>query len=160
MPLRRDQLDILRLALASLGLAAFVAVWELAARQAPFTLFAIRQLPGPIAQLREHLLFFGLLAMGTSWALPVAFPEEAPARFRRSMLASHIALGLALLYAAATGRMALQLWDPRPIAVVSSVLRVVSEAWVIGTYAVFAWRVLRGPRTDERPDPNSNPNPN
>jgi hypothetical protein len=143
MTLRRDQHSVLRLALALLALAAVTALFELFARQAPYTPLALALLPGPIQQLREAALLHGFIALAVPFWLPAAWPTQAPRSFVPVLLAGHALLFSVLLYAAATGRMAVQVWDPRPIAIVLTALRVVGHLVVVGAYIAWARRLWR-----------------
>jgi hypothetical protein len=141
MMLRNDQHFIIRLGLALLALAATAGLFELFARQAPYTPLALALLPGPIQQLRDAALVHALVALVAGWTLPAAWPSLAPQRFVRVLAAGHGLLFVALMYAAVTGRMAVQIWDPRPAAVVLTALRVVGHVVIVGAYFVWARRL-------------------
>ena len=143
MTLRRDQQQLIRLSLLLLAAGALAAFWELFARQAPFTPLAIRMLPGPIAQLRETACWLGLLGLAASQTLPLVWAEGSPTRFMRLLGVGHAMLFSALLYAAFTGRMALQVWDPRPLAVGLTAVRLVGQALVLGAYLWWGRRLFR-----------------
>ena len=141
MTLRRDQHAVLRLALSLLALAGVAALFELFARQAPYTPLALAALPGPIQQLREAALIHGLIALVVPLFMPGAWPAGAPRWFVPLLVAGHALLFSVLLYAAATGRMAVQVWDPRPVAIVLTALRVLGHAVVAGCYLSWGRRL-------------------
>lgn len=145
MTLRSDQHSVIRLGIVLLGLAAVAGLFELFARQAPFTVLALDMLPSPIQQLRDAALVHALLALLVGLSLPAAWSTVASVRFVRVLVVGHVLLFAALLYAAFTGRMAVQIWDPRPIAVVLTALRIVGHLTVVGAYFVWARRLWRGP---------------
>lgn len=144
MTLRSDQHSVIRLGLVLLALAALAGLFELFARQAPYTPLALGLLPGPIQQLRDAALVHGLVALLAAVLLPAAWASPAPVRFVRVLAAGHGLLFAALLYAAVTGRMAVQIWDPRPLAVVLTALRIVGHLVVVGAYLAWARRLWRG----------------
>jgi hypothetical protein len=144
MTLRSDQHFVIRLGLVLLALAALAGLFELFARQAPYTPLALGLLPGPIQQLRDAALVHGLVALLAGLLLPAAWDSPAPVRFVRVLAAGHGLLFAALLYAAVSGRMAVQIWDPRPLAVVLTALRIVGHVIVVGAYLVWARRLWRG----------------
>lgn len=141
MSLRRDQHAVLRLALALLLLGALAAACELFARQAPYTPLALAILPGPVQQLREAALLHALVALAVPVWLPRAWPELAPRWFVPVLYAGHALLFTVLTYAAVTGRMAVQIWDPRPIAIVLTALRVLGHLVVVGAYVAWGRRL-------------------
>ena len=143
MSARDDQRTVARLAVAMLAGGALAVLLELLARQAPYTFFALRLLPGPAAQLRGHLVAFGAVGLGVAATWPLAYPEPAKRGVTRSLVASHLALAIVLLAAALTNRMALQLIDPHPANIVFSVIRVVIEIWAIASYVPWARRLIR-----------------
>ncbi|MCA9579552.1 MAG: hypothetical protein R3B40_13710 [Polyangiales bacterium] len=144
MPLRRDQHSVLRLALALLALGALAAACELFARQAPYTPLALAMLPGPVQQLREAALLHGLIALVVPVWLPQAWSDQAPRWFVPALCAGHALLFTVLVYAAITGRMAVQIWDPRPIAIVLTALRVFGHVVVVSAYLAWGRRLWRG----------------
>jgi len=146
MTLRSDQHSVIRLGIVLLGLAALAGLFELFARQAPYTPLELGMLPGPIQQLRDAALVHALVALLAGLSLPAAWPTVAPLRFVRVLVLGHGLLFAALGYAAVTGRMAVQIWDPRPLAVVLTALRIVGHLTVVGAYFVWARRlwVARG----------------
>ena len=141
MTLRPDQHAVLRLALALLALGGLAALFELFARQAPFTPLALELLPGPIQQLREAAFLHGLVALAVALWLPAAWNDQTPRWFVPVLVAGHALLFSVLLYAAGTGRMAVQVWDPRPIAIVLTALRVLGHLVVVAAYIAWARRL-------------------
>lgn len=145
MTLRSDQLFVIRLGVVLLGLAAVAGLLELFARQAPFTVLALEMLPSPIQQLRDAALVHAFLALLAGLLLPAAWAPEAPVRFVRALVAGHVMLFTALLYAALTGRMAVQIWNPEPMDVWLPALRIVGHLTVAGAYFAWARRLFRVP---------------
>lgn len=143
MTLRSDQHSVIRLGIVLLGLAAVAGLFELFARQAPFTVLALEMLPSPIQQLRDAALVHGLLALLVGLLLPAAWSTLAPRRFVPVLVTGHGLLFAALLYAAATGRMAVQIWNPEPMDVWLPALRIVGHLTVVGVYFVWARRLFR-----------------
>lgn len=147
MTLRSDQHQVLRLAIVLLGLGAIAGLFELSARQAPYTPLELGLLPGPIQQLRDAALVHGFMAFLAGLSLPAAWPTPlAPKRFLGLLVVGHALLFAALLWAAFSGRMAVQIWDPRPLLVALTALRIVGHLTVVGAYWMWAhrlWRALR-----------------
>ena len=138
------------LAVFGLGLwlaAGICEVWEVLAVQSPDSPFHLGVLAGPVTQLRGHCFGLGTLSVGLAclWSL---FGHRAArlAPARTAFLAGASLETLALLWAAASGMLAAQVFDPRPDARLMLYLRALGRGLVLLAGTGFFARAVIGAR--------------
>ncbi|MBN1654946.1 MAG: hypothetical protein JXA30_14345 [Deltaproteobacteria bacterium] len=105
---------IARTAVVLLLLAAITSVFELFARQAPGSRFALELLPGPISALRNTCTTLGVLFFATAWLLPsISRPREPRWTVRLALAGATLTVGSSI-YGALNSMYGIQITDLRP----------------------------------------------
>jgi hypothetical protein len=118
------------LAVAGLGLwvlSGLCQVWEVLAVQSPDSPFHLGVLAGPVAQLRSHCFGLGAVCVGLSCLWPL-FKLEPGWLLLGVFFAGVVLETAALTWAAASGMLAAQVFDPRPDARLMLYLRAFGHA--------------------------------
>ena len=131
--------------LALWWLAGATEVWEVLAAQSPDSPFHLGLLVGPVAQLRAHAFGLGTVCLGLACAWGWFGRAQGWLWAGVFLAGAGIEIG-ALLWAAAHGMLAVQVFDPRADARLVLYVRALGHglSWVAGgALLVHALRALR-----------------